>query len=196
MSIIFFSSNKPESYKTDKWRHVFSQWYNSGKIFYGKDGIHDLSAHINKNDWNTFVINKEFHLREQWMMYLKALVFAKDNNREVNLKIATQIMQTINPFTIKALGRKVQGYDDVIWNKCKFEIVVNGNYLEFTQNKEMNVILKNTLNKEIAEASAKDNIWGIGYYENTAMTVSKDKWGQNLLGKAIMEVRDYLEKHQ
>ena len=43
----------------------------------------------------------------------------------------------------------------------------------------------------LIEASHYDRIWGIGYGEdNPKLFIEQDKWGQNLLGKALMEARD------
>ena len=46
--------------------------------------------------------------------------------------------------------------------------------------------------KTLYEASKNDKIWGIGYYANSAINTKKDKFGQNLLGKALMQIRDEL----
>lgn len=192
MSTIFFNSHRSVAYNTESWRHIFSQWYCSGEGFIGNDSIHDLSPFILKDDWDNLVLNIQFQLREQWMMYIKALVFAKDEHRDANLNIANQIIKTINPNVIKALGRTVKGYNDKIWDECKFKIVVNGNHLEFSQNKEMKKILMATGNRKFAEASYKDSIWGIGYNITDAAKTPESKWGSNLLGKAIMEARQHL----
>ena len=45
------------------------------------------------------------------------------------------------------------------------------------------------LYSHINEASSFDRIWGIGYEASNA-EANKDHWGQNLLGKALMRVRD------
>ena len=40
------------------------------------------------------------------------------------------------------------------------------------------------------EASKNDKIWGIGYYDKDAILITdKSKFGQNLLGNALMEIR-------
>ena len=45
----------------------------------------------------------------------------------------------------------------------------------------------------LAEASPYDKIWGIGLDRETALKGSVDQWqGENLLGCALMEVRDWL----
>ena len=43
-------------------------------------------------------------------------------------------MKSNKPNVIKSLGRKVVGFDYKLWNLWKYKIVVNGNYLQFTQN--------------------------------------------------------------
>jgi ribA/ribD-fused uncharacterized protein len=194
MATIFFNSHRAGAYKTDSWRHIFSQWYISGTPFVGRTMPHDISEYISIADLQTLVMNQSFRLREQFMMYMKALVFAKGEHRDGNLNIAKQIMETNDAVLIKALGRKVTGYDENTWTNCRFKIVVNGNYLEFTQNKQMKDILLATGNREIAEASPKDRIWGIGFNIGDAQRTPKDKWGTNLLGKAIMEVRTLLKQ--
>jgi len=196
MSTIFFNSHRSTAYKTESWRHIFSQWYNSGQPFIGKprnEIPHDLSEYLTDADWNNHITNKQFSLREQFMMYMKAIIFAKNDNKYENLKIAEYILNTNDPKTIKDYGRKVLGYDETIWNACRFKVVVNGNYLEFTQNKEMLKILLNTNNRELVEASPKDRIWGIGFNVGDGPKTSRDKWGQNLLGKSIMETRTIIQ---
>lgn len=193
MSTIYFCSHNQEKYKTESWRHVFSQWYDAGVPFIGNNGIYDLTEIIELDDYNNFIQNKPFNMREEWMMVWKALIFANGINRENNLKVANQIIGNKNPNAIKSLGKKVTGYDETTWNLWKYKVVVNGNYLQFSQNKTMKKILLETGERSICEASPYDAIWGIGYGESNA-EANRTKWGENLLGKAIMEVRDKITK--
>jgi len=192
MTTIYFCSHQEKQYYTESYRHIFSQWYNSGTQFVGKEALYDLSQFLQDGDYENLILDKKFDLREQWMMYMKALIFANGKHREINLEIANKIMLSTSPFAIKQLGRSIKGYSDEIWDQCKYEVVVNGNYLEFSQNNKMKDILMKTGKRELVEASQKDKIWGIGMYESEAKKTPKHLWGTNLLGKAIMETRDNL----
>jgi len=121
---------------------------------------------------------------EQYMMAHKALLFKDDNT-------FGKILKNTNQAVVKNLGREVKGYTDAIWNKHKFDIVVNGNRLKFGQNKLLMDRLLGTGDKILVEASPYDKIWGIGLSVVDAVKVPEDLWpGENLLGKALMVVRD------
>lgn len=78
----------------------------------------------------------------------------------------------------------------------KSRIVEEGNYHKFTKAAESETMLKillDTGDQEIVEASPSDSIWGVGFSASKA-DANRDKWGQNLLGKVIMNVRDQLRK--
>ena len=103
-------------------------------------------------------------------------------------------MSLSNPYKIKALGRLVKNFNQEIWDKHKEDIVFNGNLLKFSQNKKLCKQLLATGDKEIVEASPTDTIWGIGLAETDPDIYDKSKWrGTNLLGKAIMKVRNVLK---
>lgn len=53
---------------------------------------------------------------EQYMMYQKALLFG-------DLEIAEQMLGTANVGKIKALGRVVKNYNDILWNGMRQRIV-------------------------------------------------------------------------
>ena len=42
------------------------------------------------------------------------------------------------------------------------------------------------------EASPYDRIWGIGYEKKAAQQIDPERFGENLLGKALMQVRSEL----
>ena len=85
--------------------------------------------------------------------------------------------------------------NDEVWDKAKYSIVLNGNYYKFTQNKEMMDFLLSTGDKILVEASPMDTIWGIGLSKDNEKAQNIAAWrGKNLLGFALMEVRDEIRK--
>ena len=76
----------------------------------------------------------------------------------------------------------------------RFDIVVKGNLLKFSQNEHLKEFLVNTGNRILVEASPTDRIWGIGMQQGEPGIEAPKKWnGLNLLGFALMEVRDELQ---
>lgn len=125
-----------------------------------------------------------FNSAEQYMMYRKAILFN-------DINIAKLILQKKSQREIKALGRIVSNFDDKIWKLHREKIVFQGNYLKFSQNRDLLIRLtslnegKPSLNNPIfVEASPYDRIWGIGFSKENAMA-NKNNWGLNLLGKTL-----------
>ena len=69
-------------------------------------------------------------------------------------------------------------------------IMLDGLKLKFSQNSIINNKLKATNDKMLYEAAKYDKIWGIGYSGCDAISIHPSKYGQNLLGKALMEIRN------
>lgn len=110
-------------------------------------------------------------------------------------EICAKIMESTEPNKIKALGRKVKNFDQAVWDACKYSIVLNGNYLKFIQNPKLKEFLLSTGDKVLAEASPYDGIWGIRMGEKSPNVRNPMEWqGENLLGFALMEVREELRR--
>ncbi len=125
---------------------------------------------------------------EHWMMAEKARLFDDQN-------ILEQMIECNHPMEVKQLGRKVKNFDPEIWDRYKYEIVKAGNFYKFSQHEDLKKFLLNTKNRIIVEASPRDRIWGIGMSQNNEKAQNPNLWrGQNLLGFALMEVRDELKK--
>lgn len=132
--------------------------------------------------------NIKFTSMEQYMMYKKAQLF---NDKE----IMQEILSTDNVGKIKMLGRSVKNYDEVLWNGVRQIIVYEGLYAKFNQNESLRKKLLATENDILAECAVSDCIWGIGLAMNDEKRLSTEEWrGQNLLGFAIMQVREKLNK--
>jgi len=125
---------------------------------------------------------------EHFMMAEKARLFEDEAALQ-------EILQTDHPFDVKKVGRRVSNFRPDDWDDHKFNIVVKGNYAKFSQNEELKQFLLNTKNRVLVEASPHDKIWGIGMDEFNPNVINPYSWrGQNLLGYALMEVRDMLRE--
>ena len=123
---------------------------------------------------------------EQYMMAEKARVFGDADTRQL-------ILASDDPKEIKALGRIVKNFDENKWSQVAPDIVVKGNLYKFEQSPELRSFLINTHGKVLVEASPYDKIWGIGMQASEAGIGNPYNWrGTNLLGFALMEVRDML----
>ncbi len=123
---------------------------------------------------------------EQYMMAEKARLF---DDKE----ILEEILECKQPKKIKELGRKVRNFDEEVWKKKRYSIILNGNYAKFLQNESLRRFLIETKNRVLVEASPYDKIWGIGMAADDEHIENPLEWqGLNLLGFALMEVRDEL----
>jgi len=142
------------------WGGPFSNWYPSNFVV---DGV-------------------KFNCGEQFMMYTKAKTFGDEESAEL-------IMNTQNPRDQKKLGRKVKNYDNDKWAEVRYDVVKRGLLEKYRQDPFFYNYLKERKDLIIVEASPYDAIWGIGYGENDPNILEeKDKWGENLLGKCIMDI--------
>jgi hypothetical protein len=98
-----------------------------------------------------------------------------------------------DPAEAKELGRTVRGYDDVAWQAAAFDIVVRGNHAKFAQHEDLAGFLTGTGDAVLVEASPYDAVCGIGLRATDPAAATPSTWrGTNLLGFALMEVRDRL----
>jgi len=136
---------------------------------------------------SSFVIDGvNFPTAEHYMMAEKAKTFGDTLAYE-------KIMNTEHPRSAKEIGRSVQSYDDSIWAEVRYAVVVAGNIAKFTQNNHLRKSLLDTGRKTLVEASPVDTVWGIGLHEDNPKATNPLHWkGSNLLGFALMDVRDKL----
>ncbi|KAI6836687.1 hypothetical protein KC340_g3942 [Hortaea werneckii] len=161
-----------------------------------------------------------FGCAEQYMMYRKALVLATppkaDDTDSVNPtcvniqpkggqrdagkpnaekgereNLPNRILSESKPGRQKSLARSVKFSHAQFkeWERIKFDVVLEGSLLKFSQNQELKVKLMATGVRELVEASPTDRTWGIGFAAEFAEN-GREEWGSNLLGKALMSVRE------
>ncbi|MEH6564495.1 MAG: NADAR family protein [Halopseudomonas sp.] len=161
---VFFWGHKKSASGVSK--SCFSQWY---EVRFECNGIQFMTA-------------------EHYMMYRKALLFGDSD-------AAQRVLNASNPGEAKAIGREVKGFDQEKWEACRFEIVVSGNLAKFSYHPELKEFLLNTGSRVLVEASPVDRIWGIGLEKGDSACENPNLWkGSNLLGFALMEVRDQLSR--
>lgn len=147
-------------------KSCFSQWWRGDFLFQGR----------------------RMCCMEQCMMWGKALTFQDEET-------ARKILESSDPQQIKKLGRQVKNFDEAVWNEIKHSLILNGNYSKFTQNEALRHFLLSTGDSVLVEASPYDCIWGVGLDAGNPDVRDPRKWkGQNLLGFALMEVRDEIRK--
>ena len=127
-----------------------------------------------------------YHSTEHWMMAAKARLFDGE-------EILGRILAAPSPAEAKKLGREINGFVPEVWEEHKYEIVKAGNLHKFGQHKDLARFLLATSDRVLVEASPVDTIWGIGLAADSADAKDPARWqGPNLLGFALMEVRDQL----
>lgn len=164
LKFLFFWGHQPNKEGSIS-KNCFSQWWEAS---FEIDGITYPTA-------------------EHFMMAGKAKIF---NDTE----ILEKIFKSKHPNEAKKLGRKIKNFTPEIWNEHKYNIVLKANYAKFSQNNDLNTYLLNTKDRVIVEASPVDSIWGIGMATDNPNIKNPKNWkGENLLGYALMEVRDQLK---
>ncbi|KAI1174670.1 hypothetical protein F4777DRAFT_553029 [Nemania sp. FL0916] len=205
---------KPHEFSTG----YLSQWY--AQPFRGRNTpiiITSLSTDITIPNNNSDII---YPTAEHFMMHQKAVLFGDS-------AMALEILSAKSPRQVKALGRKVQNFDPVVWEAAREIIVVEGNWCKFSlpvvspdqepenleereggeriwqlgndpdaeqyKGKSFREVLLATGDRELVEASPMDRIWGVGFGAQNA-PANREKWGLNLLGKCLMEVREQFRR--
>ena len=126
----------------------------------------------------------KFNCSEQYFMYIKCLTFDPDNQ-----VLLARILNENNPGKIKQYGRKVQNFNQVLWESRRYTVMMDAINYKFNQNDLIKKKLMETGDKKLYEAAKYDRIWGIGFYAHEAITQLKNQFGRNLLGEALMEYR-------
>jgi len=100
------------------------------------------------------------------------------------------ILNEKNPVKVKKYGRMVKNYNDVFWKNRRYTVMMDALYYKFNQNDNIKKKLIQTNNKQLYEATKNDRIWGIGFSLKDITNIDKNRYGKNLLGKALMEFRN------
>lgn len=136
---------------------------------------------------------------EHWMMAAKARLFGDEEAERAALAARS-------PAAAKKAGRLVRGFDEAVWERERFGIVVEGSVHKFASDEALRGFLVGTGGRSemgvppaegrgrvLVEASPLDRIWGIGLAADDPRAKDPSRWrGLNLLGFALMEARERL----
>ncbi|GGY86364.1 NADAR family protein [Streptomyces poonensis] len=128
----------------------------------------------------------EYATAEHWMMASKARLFG-------DAEAERQALAAGHPAGAKKAGRLVRGFDDALWERERFRIVVEGSVHKFRAHADLREFLLSTGDRVLVEASPLDRVWGIGLASDDERASDPERWrGPNLLGFALMEARERL----
>jgi ribA/ribD-fused uncharacterized protein len=163
IDFLFFWGHQPRPDGTTG-SGCLSQWWPAS---FSEDGVTYLTA-------------------EHWMMAGKARLFHDDQG-------LAAVLAAASPKDAKAAGRAVRGYSEQAWAAARFDLVIAGNLAKFGQNPDLAAFLSATGPRVLVEASPRDRVWGIGIQASHPDATRPSRWrGTNLLGFALMNVRDQL----
>ncbi|MET9188945.1 NADAR family protein [Streptomyces tendae] len=123
---------------------------------------------------------------EHWMMAGKARLFA-------DAEAERRVLAAAHPAGAKKAGRLVRGFDEAVWERERFRIVVEGSVHKFASDPALRAFLLGTGGRVLVEASPVDRVWGIGLAADDEAAQDPERWrGPNLLGFALMAARERL----
>jgi ribA/ribD-fused uncharacterized protein len=123
---------------------------------------------------------------EHFMMAGKARLFGDAEAEKL-------VLAHDDPGKAKGAGRKVRGFDEETWAERRYGLVVAANEAKFGQRPALRDFLLSTGDRVLVEASPYDTVWGIGLSASQPEAARPSQWrGLNLLGFALMDVRDSL----
>lgn len=127
-----------------------------------------------------------YRTAEAWMMAEKARLFGDPD-------ALAAVLAAEHPKVAKDVGRRVTPFDSAVWDRHRYDVVVRGNLAKFTAHDDLRAYLLGTAPKALVEASPVDAVWGIGLGAREVDAQRPSAWrGQNLLGFALMDVRERL----
>ncbi|MBP0456192.1 NADAR family protein [Streptomyces montanisoli] len=158
--------------------------------FWGHSARRDgrLSASCLSQWWpSPFTVDGvEYRTAEHWMMAGKARLFGDAEAERAALAAG-------HPSRAKNAGRLVRGFDEDVWRRERFALVVAGSLHKFGGDAALRGFLLATGERVLVEASPLDHVWGIGLAADDERAGDPARWrGENLLGFALMEARGRL----
>ena len=126
----------------------------------------------------------QFDSTEKYLQFHKAKYFGDSEAMEA-IKLSN------DPIYQKRI--RVKGFKEVDWQRIAPNIMKEGLRQKFQHNPTLKEALLQTGKKTLVEASPTDSFWAIGCAMYGKKIEQKSKWGRNMLGTLLMEVRDSLK---
>jgi ribA/ribD-fused uncharacterized protein len=119
-----------------------------------------------------------FYLEGEWWQTVIHYYQAKKHENDADL--FARIKEADSPEKAKQIGNSA--YPDESWCENRYQIMKDATYAKFSQNKECSTYLISTGKKPLINVCPYDNYW------------SGKNYGENMMGKVLMEVRAELRK--
>ena len=130
----------------------------------------------------------EIEHAEKAIMLCKAALFGDVNAFQ-------SILRAQDPQACKALGRKVQGFDQDLWDCSVCSIALEVTWQKFSH-EALEAVRRDLLATEddvLAETNPRDPVWGIALSRDDSNVQRPARWaGANVLGWALMQTRERL----
>lgn len=150
--------------------------------FYGANNSQGYLSNLHKapfvEDGVTYI------MPEQYMLKKRQEMFDPDNE-----KLAQQLVASHNPTRIQAYGRHVRFHKPFVWDQVKYGLLKRAYLLKFSQHPELEGRLLATGDKAVYMCRPNDREWGVGLDIPTALRTDPVRYGRNMMGKVLVEVR-------
>ena len=125
---------------------------------------------------------------EQYIMYRKCMAFGDETS-------AKAVLATDDTATQQGIGQNASGYIESVWAGMRQMVGFRGLKAKFSQNEDLKQKLIDTGNAYLVECAGSDRNWACGIRLNDDKRFDAANWkGDNILGFALMEVRDIIKK--
>ena len=132
------------------------------------------------------VAGETYPTAEHYMMAEKARLFGDEATRQA-------ILRAGHPDEAKRFGRRITPFDEAQWHAARFDIVVRGNVAKFSQHPALREFLLGTGSRRAGGSQPRGCHLGHRAGRRPPEAAHPAQWrGLNLLGFALMEVREQL----
>ena len=157
-------------------------------FFMGNPALNAHKAFSNMYEAAMQIEGTTFPTVEHYFQWTKARTFGDAGAQE-------KILKTTSPKTVKALGKKVIGFDVAKWDEKKEQVMATALKAKFMQHPDLLKLLRETGTRRIAEADPRGKFWGIGTSAETSKAKDPERWpGKNVMGKLLEALRSELKE--